>query len=362
MGYAGLAVRDGLGVDLSSPASWTGITTTKIEAGILYEGFDATDGTKSLYLASAELKGLSLAIPISTTAGFVLVGGLTPYSNINYNVYTTGTQQGMQYVLNHAGKGGLGQAQLGLSLAPFSWLSFGASFNYLFGSLDNSRVIVPVTSGFSGGKTTGSLSARGVTATAGGIISGLGIIPFLENLSIGVRATTRSVLTSEGQFFYETADEADSSAVTTGELIIPFAFGIGAAYQAGQRWLVAADLTAQEWGQGSFGGETRNSTQVGAGIERVPSREITAGWLDRLSYRLGAFYNRTYYVVNGEPIDEQGVTLGLGFPFSGENRMHLAFEYATRGTTSSNLIKEDIFRFSLSVAISEQWFVTFDEE
>jgi hypothetical protein len=81
-----------------------------------------------------------------------------------------------------------------------------------------------------------------------------------------------------------------------------------------------------------------------------------------MALRLGGYLHETYYVVNEQPIDEWGVTAGLAVPFSGESRLNFGFEYGERGSTSHNLLKETIFRFSVGLTISETWFQTFDDE
>ena len=363
MGYASIAIADGGITNLNVPAAWAKITNTRVEASVLYEGFNSTDGTKHLYLASTNFTSASLAIPLSTRYGFTFAGGFAPYSNKDYSVFTSGSQQGIDYVLNHVGSGGLGRGLLGFSFAPFSVLSFGASLNYLFGSLDNSRIVLPTTPGYSGGKTTASSFANGVTATVSGLFSGFGtVFPALQSLTIGGVITSRGILNTENSTLSEFATETDTSTTVDGELVIPLSYGAGLSYQPIGRLLIAADFLTQLWSEGSFDTPSRNSALLGIGIERVPSRETNASWGSRIAYRLGYYHHQTYYVVNGQPITEWGVTGGLGIPISGENRMNIAVEYGERGTTSYGLIKENIIRVSLSLALTEPWFVRYEED
>jgi hypothetical protein len=363
MGYAGIAVSDGRNIHTGSPATWSSIPTTKAEGGLLFEGFNASDGQKSLFLSSTNFNGASLAFPISRKNGIVAVGSVLPYSNKDYNVYTFGSQQGIDYSLHHEGKGGIGQAQIGLSYAPLRVLALGASFNYLFGSLDNSRTFLPTSSLYAGGKTTSKTTAHGITATLGSLFSGFGeIFPWLQPLSLGVVITSRGILDADGLFEYTFENEVDSLTVTVDDLIVPVSYGIGLSYQAGERWLIATDLFSQLWKHSSFPRITRNSTRLGFGVEHLPAREFSSPWLSRIAYRFGSYYHQTYYLVNGEGIDEWGITAGLGVPVSGETRVHLAFEYGQRGSTANNLIRESILRFSASMFISELWFTSFEEE
>jgi hypothetical protein len=106
----------------------------------------------------------------------------------------------------------------------------------------------------------------------------------------------------------------------------------------------------------------RDSYRLGIGVERGGARDFAAPWLDRVSYRAGFVYDATYYNPNGQPINEWAVTAGLAFPLSGESRCNVAASYGGRGTTADNLIKERIFRLTVSLNISDLWFVRTEEE
>jgi hypothetical protein len=359
LGYAGLALADENGLNVNSPASWTRLKNTRIETSLLYEGFNARDGEKSLYVALTNFNGASLAIPISTANGIVFVGSMTPFSNRDYNVYTTGSQQGMDYVLNHVGKGGLGKGQVGLSYAPFEVLSLGASLNYLFGSLENTRTLLPVSDTFVGGETTGRTTANGLTGTFGWLFHGFGpLTPF----SIGMTVTTRGYLGAEEEFLFKSEEDVDTLQADVPDIVVPASYAVGLSYQVGRRWAVTADFSQMLWSESGLASGARDATVLSMGIERLPLPETTAPLLDRMAFRIGTYYHETYYVVNGHPINEWGLTAGFGIPFSGENRINIAFEHGQRGSTAYGLLEESIFRFSFGVTISETWFLTFDEE
>jgi hypothetical protein len=367
MGYTGIGLPSTNYINAGAPATWSRINRTRLEAGFLFEGIRASDGTNKSYRTTGNFNGVLIAVPISTPRGIVFVGGFTPYSNVNYNVSGTLSSQGIDYAINNLGSGGIGQGQAGFSYAPTQDLSFGASFNYLSGTLTNTSSFQPTLTTFVGGKTTESLTAKGITVTLGGMYTGLGSISeALRTFSVGFVITTRGNLKTERQFTYEFLQETDTSTVTQSRITIPLAYGFGLAYQAGERYVLAADYNAQQWGQAKFNGidpqEIRNSFRFGFGGERIPSKEMGAYWLDRISYRLGFSYHSTYYKINGQPINEWLITGGFAFPLSGETRLNMALEYGGRGTNRVNLIKDNIFRLSLSLNIGELWFVRYEEE
>jgi hypothetical protein len=101
---------------------------------------------------------------------------------------------------------------------------------------------------------------------------------------------------------------------------------------------------------------------MGIGAELAQSKELYASLLARLAYRLGAYYNATYVEASGIPINEWGLTVGISIPFSGDSRLNFHGEYAERGTTDSGLIKDRIWRLSISLNISASWFQQYGED
>jgi hypothetical protein len=371
MGYAGLALPSAEYINWISPASWSLINHTRFEAAALYEGFRSTDGVNSRYLARLDFSGALLSIPISTDNGIVFVAGFAPYSNVNYDTYTSFTYNSpidtLSYSLHHVGSGALNRGTVGLSWSPFGALAIGTSLNYLFGTLDHA-VTQSITSGGTGGGTvTDEISLKGLNFTFGAVYSGLGrISQSLQNFSVGLTLNTRTNLHSTQVTHYLFNLEADSSEETAGRVALPFSYGIGIGYQAGERWALAADFFGQPWAHADFNGgppeDIRNTYRIGIGFERAGNTDPSAGWFDRLAYRAGFTYNATYYSLNGTPVNEWEITAGIAFPLARESRLNVAAEYGTRGSTSGGLIQDRIFRMTFSLNIIDSWFVRYPEE
>ena len=364
MGYTGIGIADGNSLNAYAPATWAAIKRTRLDAGFQYEGFKSTSGNTERYLAEGNFGGALLALPVSTSHGIVFVGGFTPFSEISYNVFTSGSQQGIDYKVNHTGTGGFTKGVAGFSYAPVEGLAFGASFDYLFGSIDDKRQFQPSSASFFGGTITENLTAKGSGFSVGALIAGSHISGHLSRLTIGVSASSRVSLATTRDLFYAYAIDRDTASAVTGTAAIPARIGIGAAYGIGERWLLAADYAAQRWSSadlsGFRGGDVRDSYRFGIGAERNALHDPFSPWLDHLTYRIGFSYAATYYAVEGEGINAWAFTAGLGIPISGETRLNISAEYGSRGTAA--LIKDNIFRLGISLDISELWFVQYGEE
>ncbi len=367
MGYTGIGLPGSNYINGNSPATWARINQTRLDIGLMYEGYKSSDGAVSRYLSNGKFNGAFLAIPISTPNGITFVAGFSPYSDINYNFVTKGSEQGLDYTVTHIGNGGTAQGEAGLSFSPWQDLALGASVNYLFGTADYERMFTPTSTTFAGGTTRENLTTRGLTTTVGALFTGFGALSeSLHPFALGFVFTTRGNLKTERQTTYQYLTERDSGTVINGRQRTPFAYGFGLTYQQGDRYLIATDYYAQSWGTTQFNGvdpvEIRNSFRLGIGGERIPNKDFSAPWLDRIAYRLGFYYLSTYYRINGEPINHWAVTGGLAIPVSGETRLNIALEYGSRGTTRNHLIKDNIFRMSFSLNLSELWFVRYEEE
>ncbi len=376
MGYTGLGISGAGYLNGFAPATWARLDRARLEASLLYEGYQSTDGTHNRYLSRADFNGAMLAIPVSAPSGIVLVAGIIPFSTVNYDAYTRGeflsAQDTMSYTVHHIGTGGITRGMLGLTYAPSQSLAFGFSTDILFGSIDAEEDQLPASSVFTGGAVTGRVTANGVTFSLGTLYTGLGdLVPSLRGLSLGAVVTSRGGLSSRDQTTYrftssETSSERDTSAEVTRRSTFPLAFGVGLGYLAGERMLFAVDYYRQLWSQATLNdlpaASLRDSYRLGIGFERLPSRDRYASFAQLIAYRLGAYSHSTYYQPNGEPINEWGITAGGGIPFSGETRMNFAFEYARRGTLNAGLIQDTIFRFSVSLNISALWFVQYPED
>ncbi|MDH3253043.1 MAG: hypothetical protein OEM41_09650 [Ignavibacteria bacterium] len=367
MGYTGTALPGANYINLLSPGTWSRINRTRLEAGFLMEGFNSSDANSSRYLANGSFGGASLAIPISPSHGFVFTGGFTPFSNTSYDIFTSATEGGIGFSVHNVGTGGFSRGRAGFSYAPGPDLALGAAVEYTFGNLTRTTTLTPIGGSLAGGTTKEKTSARGTGALVGAVYSGFGgLAESLKPLVIGFSFSSRATLRGTTLRNSETQNETDSTSEVITGLAIPYQLSIGAAYQLGERYLFTADYSRQPWSTADLGAarnsEIRDSYRFGFGVERFGSREQFAGWIKRLVLRLGFYYEETYYIANGTGINAWGVTGGMAIPLSGETRLNIALEYGGRGTARNNLIKDNIFRLSLSLNLSEEWFVQYNPE
>ncbi|QYS91637.1 hypothetical protein JJC04_02330 [Flavobacterium covae] len=75
-------------------------------------------------------------------------------------------------------------------------------------------------------------------------------------------------------------------------------------------------------------------------------------------YRGGLRYENIGILAQGESIKDKAITLGVGLPLGGTfSNVNIGFEYGQKGTTTSNLIKENYMNFSIGFSFNDRWFV-----
>lgn len=367
MGYVGVAIPHPLYVNRVNPAMLSAIQSTRIAGDLSYVGYAAKGNLGSTYQAFASFAGAGFAVPIWKT---VFATGLYPYSRLDYNQRQTGRLElpetdttSVEY--RYRGIGGLSVVPLAIGFAPHSsrhrgTVRVGVSMNMLFGTMERARET------FFGGANLPQLSsvmeerASGASFTLGVSYSKTRVFSQTDMLTLGAAFTTATTLNGERREFLSGNGVADTLQNPRSAVSLPASLAIGVSY-LGETYLLGMDVVAQNWSRFRYFGDdapfARNSLRVGLGAEKLPDRDRRARLLDRLAYRAGAYYHQTPLRLSGTNIDELGLTTGVGIPISGDlSRFDINFEWAMRGATARNLVKEHIFRLRFALNAGELWF------
>jgi len=368
MGGVGIAILSPLSVDRMNPAAWGLLDRTRFSVGALYEGFDADDGYLTAYYGKTHFNGLLLSMPVSPSNGIAVSLGITPYSKVNYNINDSQSQLGFDYHIQYLGEGGLALGHIGASFRLAPNLYIGAKLNYYFGTIAQTITQKLTSTSRSNSEVIRTTSLHGIGMSAGATYAGLARIlglPETHSLNIAAVFTNTTWLTVRDERVqnYTTSillvSPLDTALAPETKIPLPYSIAAGLAYST-DRILIAADYHFQQWSEVPVTDfnltPLRNSQRIGAGLELMARRDPLAPFSERVAYRIGAYYNASYLVLNDVPINEYGVAAGIGFPVWGESRINLGAQYGWRGTTENQLQKDRILRISASMNISEFWF------
>ena len=130
-------------------------------------------------------------------------------------------------------------------------------------------------------------------------------------------------------------------------------------------WLFGIDFSKQNWDKYRFydaRDSVKNTWEIRIGTQLRPAPK--KNYFSNVSYRAGFFMGDDYVRVQNK-MSRFGVSFGLGLPlanyrsaYASANQVtliNLAFEYGKRGN-NDNLLKENTFRVSAGISLSDFWF------
>ncbi len=146
-----------------------------------------------------------------------------------------------------------------------------------------------------------------------------------------------------------------------GKLVLPFSAGFGMMLKKGNKWLIGADFSMQNWKDYTILGASdslANSWRISAGAQFTPNERAMKSYWKTIQYRLGFHYGQTYLQLRNSQLIEYGISAGLGLPIKRSAAvLHLSAEGGRRGTTSNNLIEENYLKFSIGFTLNDLWFI-----
>lgn len=408
MGGINAAYNDFLSINFNNPASYGSFQTVKepkakkISYGraILDVGINLETRTLSepnvigKFTASNLLfSHLQVAFPLKPNWGFSF--GLRPLSRISYKIselellkdpYTNLPIDTAVTLYEGSGGSFLASAGTGFKfkLGEKSTLALGVNGGYLFGKKDIStrRSIFNDSLSYNSGNFQTVTNYGNFYANAG-LQFMTEVKPKTLYLTIGAYGSWNHKLNATQDVIRETYFYDEFSGNTRldsvfeqkdikGKIEYPASYTVGFALEryvdfekkkAG--WLVGVDYEQNNWNDYSFYGQSdatvRNSSKlkIGGQLRPVPKKN----YFSNVAYRAGFYFGKDYIYVNNTDLPVMGVSLGMGLPVFNYTRLsaaqtivNVAFEFIKRGN-NDNLLKENQFRLSLGLSLSDSWFV-----
>ena len=371
MGHSGSAIINRNFVSITNPASWSSLSTTRIEFSYALDLSQLNTSNDSRIYRQGDFKGFTFAFPVSSNYGIGVAMGLIPYSRMHYSVQELIQNDPVvesDYIQNLKGEGGLSKIFIGTSYKlPFD-IILGATFDYYFGNLEyNSQLIFPDNSQR---PTEYKLiySPTGIGTTLGVItpdMSGLLKNDIFSNLRLGIsmnlipEINTDSILTTKSNTFVDTVAEGKT------KMKIPSRFTLGSAVTLSDEYILSLDYSFQPWQDFKFTPineqNLRNAQKISLGFEFQPKFRLGMTFWEQILWRFGLSYEQTQYSIRNNNLNQYSVSGGFSLPFGQANSLDFAVEYATRGTKDSNLIMENFIRFNIGFSFGDVWFTRYEK-
>ena len=367
----GLSIfSDSIHVNLQNPAGYGRLGLTTYTVGMSNSSVKVKSETESGDTNNTSLDYLAIGIP-AKKFGFGL--GLIPYSAVGYNILDLNEDEGT--AARYSGKGGLNRVFLSAGYSFNENISIGAEVNYNFGNIQNKNIFLR------DGIQYGSREINRSDLSGFNFKLGLDYERMLNKslqFKFGAHYTPESNLNSENKRELATilftssggevvADKRDIE-MEDSELTLPSSWTVGAGLGQPRKWFLGVEYTntaESDFSNRSFsleGATYDAASKYKVGGYYIPNYNSLTSYFSRIVYRGGFRMEETGLSLQGEPIDEFGMSFGVGLPVGNRtsdffSNVNIGIEYGQRGTTNSGLIKENFFNAMISLSLSDRWFV-----
>lgn len=397
------AFHDPFHLNLVNPASYAHLRATTLDVGLFAKNSAYKSDESSLNSWSGNLAYLALGFPLRSPINEVLdrtkspwqfgMGiALTPNSLVGYNVETRDTVPGMPELgeVQNTFEGSGGTYRFTWSNAvKYKRTALGLNLGWIFGknTFENETLF---GDGLSWGDSfptfhnnyRDDIRLSGFTWNLG--LQHDLVLRYAPNdketptrwITIGVTGegnhkinstADRIFLRSRGRLSNGQYQNADTLLFETGArytITLPATFSLGLQYVIASKLRIGAQYRYEGWS--AFKNEARpdnaryrNSSAFSAGIEFIPDYASYNKYLKRVRLRAGGYYRQDPRIIDGEGLDDIGLTLGLGFPLvlprQQTSFVNAAFEIGKLGAGSP--VEETYYRITVGFTLNDNsWF------
>lgn len=369
----GLAITEPFSLIPGNPASYASLVRPVFEGSFSLRSTYTSSTDASNAQLDGQFTGFSVGVPFAQ-GKWGLGIGLAPYTEVGYSTSSADEIEGDPVTYTYSGSGGLDRAFLGLGTVLYQQqadsvgnagmrLSFGADFNFLFGSIEQTREAVrSYDGGFSNTRAFSSLFLS--APTAGTSLIWQGDLTKKRHRdddnwrwSIGLSATLPANFNAEYSNLVSSytvlsgiesqRDTIEQSDKTKGHVEVPFRAGAGIGVQ-NRRWAFSVEMQQQDWSAINVAvpGYVWDSPLRGAATYAAAARfrpGLEGNVFQRSVYRMGIRQRVAPQEVRGTELVEQALSLGISIPLNAvqtNSWLHVGGEFGQRGTTDGGLLRE----------------------
>ena len=381
MGGVGIAGRNRRYLNYLNPAAVTARDTLSFMADMSLQQNNKIfkqDGARSVN-NTFNVNDLALSFPVYKTMAMMV--GLAPYSSTGY-AYTSEVEStdvlsqagSTQYVAQ--GQGSMYKLFVSAGVMFWNRLSLGVEGIQYFGNIDKANSLTFGNSAYSNISSGSKLILRSTSAKFGiqyeqpvGTGSSI-VVGATYSLGAKIRGFATNYEISAGASQNDTLRYVtDTLKFASQRVSIPTEWGAGISYNHKNRWRAEVNYTRSDWTDSGMStaegfavsGTSRitatNTESIRAGFEIVPNRNDVRYFYKRCAYRVGAYYDKSYYLMDGNQVRAYGITLGGTIPvFRYYNGINFAVDFGQRASTAGNMIRERFINFSVGFNIFDYWF------
>ncbi|XLS28688.1 hypothetical protein ACJD0Z_16000 [Flavobacteriaceae bacterium M23B6Z8] len=361
---------DSTAISLRNPANFGSLKLTTYTVGASYTslGLKTDDTQEDAEIYSFDY--LALGFPVGKRMG---VGfGIVPFTSVGYQLSSLDESREPAVLDRFSGEGGVNRVFLSAGYNITKNFSFGGTVNYDFGKIENraARFTDEVQLGT---RETNRSTLRGLDFNLALNYKG----------KLGKKLTTRASVLFSPEADLSSENERQFSTITLirgvevptetididleainlrkTDLTLPATTTFGLGIGEDKKWFLGAEYELKKTSNfdNPFLSITNvayeDATRFSAGGFYIPQYNSFSSYWKRVVYRAGLRYEQTGIRINNLPVNDFGMSFGLGLPV-GLSKINLGFEVGRRGTTSAQRIEENYFNVNLSLSLVDKWF------
>ncbi len=359
----GLSYRNDRYIINNNPASYTAlpqqffaIELSGMAQFISYFGTPVTLTNNS----SKDFAVKRLAVGVKINKRWSSGVGLSPFSTSNYGFSSVKPIQGspVQIPATYDGNGSVNQVYWTNAVELTKHFSVGIQSSYLFGSLNQTENLY-TTDLQTSLSTNRQIYLRNFYFTYGAQY----YAPLTKHLDVAIGGTYSNKTRLAAEYTVTVTDNStqvlNTQVVKNNYFSLPNTFAGGISVIKDKKYTWTADYKYQDWSSTHYGGSgysLESSSRISAGFEKSNKKQIYNNFFEKSYLQFGAYYGTSYLSINGQQLQEAGVTFGYGFtslktPLAG----HIYMQIGQRGTEQNGLIKERFVNIGFTVSYRDFW-------
>lgn len=368
--------QDSIHTNLLNPASLANLQGANLSLGASTSMTNFKSAQTDVDANRTTFDYLSLAFPAGK---FGFSFGLMPRSFVGYDILNETQENDFTVRRNYLGEGGINRAFVGVAYKITDRLNIGVETRYNFGQSDNSVVKFIVDDGQGLGLDRGTRQMIDNRYSGMSFKTGVNYVHPLKDklqLNIGATFSPEAKIDNEQDIVLSTIEidddlsfkdiDAFEQSTQTNTLLLPTKYSIGAGIGDPNKWFVGLEYTGTQSSKINQYNTYSNVNyedgyKMALGGFYTPDHLSIRSYMKRATYRFGAQYEKTGFVLNNESIDDLSVSAGIGLPIGGKrsvSNLNIGLQYGQRGTTANGLIKENYFNISIGLSFNDfSWFV-----
>ena len=361
---AGISIySDSIHLSMQNPAGVADLRLVNYSVAGSHKYVTQKTSDESRKASTTSMDYLAIGIPLGNMGvGF----GLVPYTAVGYSLKSIDGSVTSEY----SGFGGLNKAFLSFGYKVTSDFNLGVEVNYNFGNIENTTIsseegIQYATREINRSDLLGfnfifGASYKTMISEDLQLSSAISYHPETNFNSENDRKIATVLLTSGGGTGVVIEEDIP---VEDTDLTFPSQLTFGLGIGKPKHWFLGAEYSAQK--TSNFTNRTfeisdvefKNASKYRVGGFYIPNYNAIDSYWKRVVYRAGIRLEESGLNINGQDINEFGISFGVGLPvgrlFSNVN---LGIEIGKRGTKDFGLVQENFFNTFLSLSLNDKWF------